>query len=334
MNKIIVYEQEDFSGLKKEFTSDVPDLRSVDFGDCISSLKVIGQPWIAFPDPDYKGVPAAYEEGEHKSLSLNNHISSLRLVTEDLENPQITLYEHPNYEGVSKVITEETDLTYGYFNDRASSHVVQKGAWLLYEHSRRKGWFCVAREGTKNPNYGPVFNFHDKCSYVYPLKGGQPSVAAKILWDLKKIESEREVVLDEIIGINNTDYEQTFTSINSRVYEVATKHSFKLMAPTLQIDEKFSLNIDPSTTLTVEKEKPDSMVTSDKIEVTVSVKIPPHSELIVQVIKKVVTASVPVEMSIIRNRKTKTEIGEYRSMSGRQVSTKYTMKPIVVKKKT
>lgn len=334
MNKIVVYDQEDFGGLKKEFASDVPDLRSVDFGDCISSLKVIGQPWIAFPDPNYKGVPAAYEEGEHKCLSLNNQISSLQLVTEDLENPQITLYEHPKYEGASKVITEETNLTYGYFNNKASSHGVQKGAWLLYDNPNRSGWFCVAREGTKNPDYGPLFNFHDKCSYVYPLKGGRPSITAKILWDLKKIESEREVVLDEITGINNTDFEQTFTSSNKRVHELATRHSFRFMAATFQIDEKFNLNIDPSTTLTVEKGKPDSTVTTDKIEVTVPVKIPPHSELTVQVIKKVVTASAPVEISITRNKKTKTEIGEYRSMSGHHVSTKYTMKSTAVKKKT
>ncbi|XP_042305612.1 epidermal differentiation-specific protein-like [Sceloporus undulatus] len=333
MNKIIVYEYEDFNGLSKEFISDVPDLRSVDFGDCISSLKVIGQPWLAFQNPNYKGLPAAFEEGEYKRIPLNNQISSLQLVTEDLENPQITLYENAKYEGASKVITEETNLTYGYFNNKASSHIVQKGAWLLYEKAYRSGWLCIAREGTKNPDYGSIFNFHDKCSHVYPLKAGRPVITTKILWDRKKVESESEVVIDEFIGINATDFEQTFNSSNSRVYETATSHSFKF-TPNLQIDEKFTLSIDPSTTLTVEKGKPESIHTIDKVKVIVPVKIPPHSELNVQVIKKLVTASAPVEVSITRNGKTKTEIGEYRTVSGRSINARYAVKPIEIKKKT
>ncbi|XP_060621710.1 epidermal differentiation-specific protein-like [Anolis sagrei] len=334
MNKIIVYEHEDFNGLRKEFISDAPDLRSVDFGKCISSLKVIGQPWLAFRDPNYQGPPATFEEGEYKHIPLNNQISSLRLVTEDLENPQITLYQNKKYEGESKIITEATNLTYGYFNNKASSHIVQRGAWLLYENADRNGWFCIAREGTKNPDYGPIFNFHDKCSYVYPLKAGRPVITTKILWDHKKVESEGEVVIDEFSGINATDYEQTFTTSNSRVYEAATSHSFKFLVPDLHIDEKFNITIDPSTTITVEKGKPESTFTVDKVEVTVPVKIPPHSELNVQVMRKLVTASAPVEVSITRNGKRKTEIGEYRSVSGRSISTKYAVKPIEMKKQT
>ncbi|XP_061473735.1 epidermal differentiation-specific protein-like [Rhineura floridana] len=326
MNKIIVYEHEDFKGLSKEFTSDVPDLRSVDFGDCISSLKVIGQPWLVFHDANYKGLAFAYEEGEHQRINLNNNISSLQLVSEDLENPQITLYEHPNYEGASKVITEETNLCYGYFNDKASSHYVQKGAWLLYENANRGGWYYVAREGTKLPDYGSVLHFHDKCSHAYPLRGGQPIITAKILWDRKKVESEREVVVDEIHCINTTEMEQTFTTSSSKVYEAATSHSFKLKVPSLPINEKFNLSIDPSTNFTVEKGKMDSVVTVNKVEVTVPVKIPGNSELNIQVIMKLITASVPVQLIISKNGKSKTENGEYRSVSGRNISTKYTVK--------
>ncbi|XP_053149407.1 epidermal differentiation-specific protein-like [Hemicordylus capensis] len=332
MNKIIVYEHEDFKGLSKEFIADVPDLRSVDFGDCISSLKVIGQPWLGFHDPNYQGTVHAYEEGEHKHISMSNHISSLQLVTEDLEHPQITVYEHRNYEGASKVITEEINLTYGYFNDKASSHVVQKGAWLLYEHGNRGGWYYIAREGSKLPNYGPVFHFNDKCSHMYPLKGGRPTVTTKILWDCRKVESERDVVIDEINGINTTDFEQTFTTSSSRVYESVTSHSFRLKVPSLRIDESFNLSIDPKTNLTVEKGSIDSTVTIDKVEVTMPANIPPHSELCIQVIMKLITASTPVELIMTKNGKPKTEYGEYRSVSGRNIITKYTVKPIELKK--
>lgn len=332
MNKIIVYEHEDFKGLSKEFTSDVPDLRSVDFGDCISSLRVIGQPWLAFRDPNYQGLGHAYEEGEYKHISLSNHISSLQLITEDLEHPQITIYEHGNYEGASKVITEETNLSYGYFNDKASSHIVQKGTWLLYEHPDRKGWYYIAREGDKRPDYEPVLHFHDKCSHVYPLKGGQPSVTAKILWDRKIVESERHVVIDEINGMNATDFEQTFITTSSRVYESATRHSFKFKLSNQRINENFNLNIDPNTKLVVEKGHIESTVTIDKTEVTMPAKIPPHSELMIQVIMKVVTASAPVEIIVIRNGKPKTVFGEYHSVSGRSINAKYTVKPIEAKK--
>ncbi|XP_032996444.1 epidermal differentiation-specific protein-like [Lacerta agilis] len=328
MNKIIVYEEKDFEGFRKEFTCSVPDLRTVDFGDCISSLKVIGQPWLVFRDPNYKGVGFAYEEGEHKHIQLSNNISSIQLVTEDLEDPQITLYEHPNYEGISKVIKEETNLSYGYFNDKASSHIVQKGAWLLYEHPRRGGWYYIAREGTKLDNYGPLYHFHDKCSHVYPLKSGRPVITSRILWDRKNLESERDVMIDEINCINSTETEQTFTTTSSRTYEMFTSHSFKLAVPNLQINESFNLSIDPSTNLTVEKGKIDSITTVNKVEVTMPAKVPPKSELSIQVIMKVATFSVPVELIITNNGKSRTEIGQYRSVSGRNIITKYSMKSV------
>ncbi|KAL8212250.1 UNVERIFIED_CONTAM: hypothetical protein K2H54_041306 [Gekko kuhli] len=289
MNKIIVYEHEDFKGLHKEFTSDVPDLHSMDFGDCISSLK---------------------------------------LVSEDLEHPQITFFEKPDFEGVSKIITEETNLTYGRFNDKASSHIVQKGVWLLYEHGNRKGWQHVAREGDKIPNYESVFHFNKKCSHVYPLKGGRATITATILWDSKKVESEREVVIDEIKGVNNTDFEQTFTTTTSKIYESATSHSFKLKPSGLKVDESFYLSIDPSTNLLAEKGSIDSTVTIDKVEVVMPANIPPHSELNIHVIRRVVAASVPVELTITKNGKSKTECGEYRSVSGSNISARYVMKPV------
>ncbi|XP_060094288.1 epidermal differentiation-specific protein-like [Heteronotia binoei] len=328
MNKIIVYEHVDFKGLHREFTLDVPDLHSMDFGDCISSLKVIGQPWLAFNDSDYKGLAHAYEEGEYNHIGQNDSISSLQLVSEDLEHPQITLFDKPNFEGASKIITEETNLLYGYFNDKASSHIVQKGVWLLYEHANRKGWQYIAREGDKLSNYESVFHFNKKCSHVYPLQGGRATITSNILWDSQKIESEREVVIDEIKGVNNTDFEQTFTTTTSKIYESATSHSFKLKLSGLKVNESFYLSIGPSTNLKVEKGNIDSMVTVDKVEVIMPANIPPHSELNIRVIRKVVTASVPVELTITKNGKSKTECGEYRSVSGSNISARYIMKPV------
>ncbi|XP_077180338.1 epidermal differentiation-specific protein-like [Paroedura picta] len=328
MNKIIVYEHGNFQGLYREFTSDVPDLHSMDFGDCISSVKVIGQPWLAYSDSAYKGHTHAFEEGEYSSIGQNDTISSLQLVNEDLEHPQIVLFNKPDFQGTSKTITEETNLTYGHFNDKASSHIVHNGVWILYEHGNRKGWKYVAREGDKCSNYETVFHFNKKCSHVYPLKGGRATITSKILWDSKKVESERDVVIDEVKGVNSTDFEQTFTTTTSKIYESATSHSFKLKALGLKVDESFNLSIDPSTNLLVENGSIDSTVTIDKVEVTMPANIPPHSELSIHVIKKMATISVPVELTITKNGKSKTECGEYRSISGRNISVRYAVKPV------
>uniref|UniRef100_A0A8C4WAP9 Beta/gamma crystallin 'Greek key' domain-containing protein n=1 Tax=Gopherus evgoodei TaxID=1825980 RepID=A0A8C4WAP9_9SAUR len=147
VNKIVIYEHADFEGLSREFTSDVPDLHELDFGDCICSLRVVGQPWIAYTAPKYEGDAYALEEGEYRTVEKNKAFSALRLVHHDLADPQITLYEEPDYAGQSKVVTEETNLTYGYFNDRVSSHVVQRGPWIAYTAPKYEGDAYALEEG-------------------------------------------------------------------------------------------------------------------------------------------------------------------------------------------
>uniref|UniRef100_A0A8C0VIB8 Beta/gamma crystallin 'Greek key' domain-containing protein n=1 Tax=Cyanistes caeruleus TaxID=156563 RepID=A0A8C0VIB8_CYACU len=153
MNRITVYERANFEGLSREFTCDVPDLHELDFGNCIASLKVEGQPWIAYTDPKYEGESYAFEEGEYASVDWPNSFSALRLVHHDLGDPQITLYEHPNFQGACKVVTEETNLAYGYFNDRVASHMVQRGVWLLYQHPGRVVLSTTRLRGTMVRNW-------------------------------------------------------------------------------------------------------------------------------------------------------------------------------------
>uniref|UniRef100_A0A674ID78 Beta/gamma crystallin 'Greek key' domain-containing protein n=1 Tax=Terrapene triunguis TaxID=2587831 RepID=A0A674ID78_9SAUR len=183
VNKIVVYEHVDFEGLSREFTSDVPDLHELDFGDCICSLRVVGQPWIAYTAPKYEGDAYALEEGEYRTVEKNKAFSALRLVHHDLADPQITLYEEPNYAGQSKVVTEETNLTYGYFNDRVSSHVVQRGVWLLYKHPDRGGWYHIAWPGERLPDYKPELGFHNCLSHLLGRRwGGSREVGGAGQW--------------------------------------------------------------------------------------------------------------------------------------------------------
>ena len=109
MSKIIVYEHVDFQGISREFTSSVSNLIQENFNDCISSLKVIGNPWVLYSDINFSGNPEIYEEGEYARVEHNDSISSLEMVTEDLTDPQITLYEHDNYQGRT-VLKNETSL--------------------------------------------------------------------------------------------------------------------------------------------------------------------------------------------------------------------------------
>ncbi|NXE71987.1 EDSP protein, partial [Calcarius ornatus] len=177
MGKIIIYEHANFQGKSREFTTDAPNLAAVGWNDIVSSVKVIGQPWVAYEHVDYKGRFLVFEEEKRCFVGkeMNDKISSLQLITEDLYNPQITLYEHINYQGKSRIIREPTNLAAGEYddikNDTVSSHKVQRGAWLLCEHSDGSGFQYLARGRENLPNYYAI-KFNDKLSFLRPLRPG------------------------------------------------------------------------------------------------------------------------------------------------------------------
>ncbi|NXF70462.1 EDSP protein, partial [Ciccaba nigrolineata] len=176
MGKIIIYEHANFQGYSREFTRDISNLKGVDWNDCISSVKVFGQPWVAYEHLNYTGRLLVFEEGEHSFVGreMNDKITSLQVITENLHNPQITLYEHAHYQGRARVITEATNLARGYDNDTISSHKVQRGVWLLCEHSDGSGFRYIAREHEHLPAYSAI-NFNDKLSFLRPLLPGKSS---------------------------------------------------------------------------------------------------------------------------------------------------------------
>lgn len=174
MGKITVYEHANFQGYSREFTTDIANLKAVDWNDCVSSVKVTGQPWVAYEHHNYTGQLLVFEEGDHHFVGkdMNDKITSLQKITENLHNPQITLYEHDNYQGKSRIIKEATNLARGYDNDTISSHKVQRGAWLLCEHSDGSGFRYIAREHEHLPTYRAI-NFNDKLSFLRPLLPGR-----------------------------------------------------------------------------------------------------------------------------------------------------------------
>ncbi|XP_030044427.1 epidermal differentiation-specific protein-like [Microcaecilia unicolor] len=328
VNKIVVYEFPDFKGLKREFISDVKDLREISFNDCICSLIVIGQPWIAYEHIQFGGWLREYEEGEYSNIEIHDTISSLQLITDDLRNPKITIYEHPNYKGKNQTFTEETNLCYGNFNTMASSHIVEKGAWILYENANRRGQRILARAGERFADYGKI-GFNDKVSYLRPLKAGCAIVKSNVLWDKMKKENEICFMVDEFIGVNRSDFEQEFSS-RSKEYESSVTYDFKFSnTTTIEAGVEFKLMLIPSVSIkisnsiSIEKGKSETVTQRDRFQLTLPAKIPPHTKITITVMKKAVTVIIPVELTVEQNQKITIEYGELRCQMGSTIYAEY-----------
>ncbi|XP_050958932.1 epidermal differentiation-specific protein-like [Labeo rohita] len=166
MSKIVVFTEEGFRGRTAEFKNNVCNLEEKGFSDVISSLKVIGAPWVAYYDKNFAGKQRVFQEGEYATLDDKGMFSSLKIITDDLDNPEIQLFEDVNYQGRSGC--QETCLHDITFSDVASSHKVKGGVWVLYEHVNRQGAQLVSFPGDEVPSYFPL-SFNDVASHVHPL---------------------------------------------------------------------------------------------------------------------------------------------------------------------
>ncbi|KAJ1121938.1 hypothetical protein NDU88_000446 [Pleurodeles waltl] len=321
MDSITVYEGANFTGLKRTFTADVPYLIKESFNDCISSVKVVGQPWILYEDANYQGSFKALEEGEYSVINgfmSRLQVSSLRLIDDDLSHPQITVYEHPNEGGEDLVLTQETVLAYGVLDNKISSHRVQSGAWVLYDRKHSDKSSILARAGEYLKNYGDV-GFDNKVSHVYPLRAGKCSVTATILWDKAQVESERITQIDQYVYNNHTGLEQEITLTTSKAVEKYISYSFEFSNETsIKVGTSFalqglvSIDAEASTTFIVKKGCTTSSTKSIRTEVSKPVKAPPHTKMTVIFKRKELRKSVPVELKIIRANKLYIETGTFR----------------------
>ncbi|KAI4899662.1 hypothetical protein NFI96_003957 [Prochilodus magdalenae] len=347
MNKITVYDKPNFEGLSREFTSNVASLNDESFNDCISSLKVVGNPWVLYSNPNFSGYQYVFEEGEYPTVEWHKTLlssllfstasfgpSSLEVVTENLEDPQITLYEQPNYKGKSVVYMSETNLCYGSFNDSASSHKVQRGAWVLYQHKDRSGVQMLARASQDLPHYGW---FNNRLSHLRPLKPGKPTVTATVLWDQKK-EQVKSVIVDTISGLNNGMREQVLTTELGREYEGSVTDSF-CFSSTTQISYGTTFSVDVgqmrsekaftfSNTFTVERGQVNSRTDRMSIRVSLPTTIPPRTKVTVNVMRKEVEVTVPVELTITTGFHRKTEYGKYLCCDGSVINVEYNEEPL------
>ncbi|XP_042600214.1 epidermal differentiation-specific protein-like [Cyprinus carpio] len=168
MSKIVVFAEEGFKGRTAQFKNNVCDLEEKGFNNVISSLKVIGAPWVAYHDKHFAGKQRVFQEGEYATLDDKGKFSSLKMIIDDLDNPEIQLFEHAYYQGRSVTLHRETNLHDINFSDIASSHKVKGGVWVLYQHINRQGSQLISFPGEEIPSYFPL-SFNDVASHVRPL---------------------------------------------------------------------------------------------------------------------------------------------------------------------
>ncbi|XP_047663071.1 epidermal differentiation-specific protein-like [Tachysurus fulvidraco] len=251
------------------------------------------------------------------------------MVTEALDNPQLTLYEEVNYQGRSLILDCETNLLYGDFNDKTSSHKVQRGAWVLYEHVQRAGCILVARADCDVPKYDW---FDNRVSHVRPLKAGKATIKAELEWDKKK-ETIKTVIIDSISGVNYGSEKQTFTTDLTREYSGSVTESFTFSNSTqIGFGAKFEFTmssfkgertLNVSNTFTVEKGSSNTKTTSESIRVYLLASIPPRTKLTVNVVRKEMTVVIPVKVTITNGFHAKVEYGKYRCERGNSISTEF-----------
>uniref|UniRef100_A0A672Q312 Beta/gamma crystallin 'Greek key' domain-containing protein n=1 Tax=Sinocyclocheilus grahami TaxID=75366 RepID=A0A672Q312_SINGR len=146
---------------KNQRYNNVRDLEERGFNNVISSLKVIGAPWVAYDDQNFAGKQRVFQEGEYATLDDKGRFSSLKMIIDDLNNPEIQLFEHVHYQGRSVTLYKETNLHDIDFSDIASSHKVKGGVWVLYEHVNRQGSQLISFPGEEIPSYFPL-SFNDE----------------------------------------------------------------------------------------------------------------------------------------------------------------------------
>ncbi|XP_059817218.1 epidermal differentiation-specific protein-like [Hypanus sabinus] len=171
MSKIILYEKPEFLGQEKVFVKDVPDLAVENFTNTARSIRVIGRHWVAYAGTNYHGPFNVFGPGGFGNLDdLDRAISSLRLVKENLLNPEIVLYQNVDYGGMSRSILKTTDnLSSAGFDNLVSSHKVKQGVWILYQGLNLSGTRLITFQGDEWPNYC-AFGWNDKLSSVQALQ--------------------------------------------------------------------------------------------------------------------------------------------------------------------
>ncbi|CAC5399728.1 unnamed protein product [Mytilus coruscus] len=144
----------------------------------VSSIRVHNGAWVSYEGVDFKGKQTLFLRGDHEASTFqqknpgygnftNDKFVSLKAVQIKPKLPMITLYDQPDFMGVSETYTKkQEDLKV------ASSVIVESGVWVLEPTEKFPGDICVMMEGDRINfvQYNKNEKFHDFKSSNFSIK--------------------------------------------------------------------------------------------------------------------------------------------------------------------
>jgi glutaredoxin 2 len=140
---VYLYEHPNYQGRCLKFNDDAPDLRSLNFDDAASSIRIVGD-WAAtlYADLNGTGTAASFTRddpnvaddpiGDNRATSIRVRRDSAASAVNTCDGAEgVYLYEHPNYQGrCIKLTADLLDMRVLSFDDTASSLRIV-GAWTV-----------------------------------------------------------------------------------------------------------------------------------------------------------------------------------------------------------
>ncbi|GCC28849.1 hypothetical protein chiPu_0007283 [Chiloscyllium punctatum] len=156
--KVVIYDQLNFHGNKREIFTDVPDATSWIFSEGISLIVVRGC-WILYEKPEFQGQTYILEEGHReldelwvdknlqmKPTTIKNVIGSIKRIVKNHCIPEIAIFQEPQQNEIKMYLhSEVTCLEEFGIPSTVSSLIVNSGIWLAY-YKANFGGHCTLLE--------------------------------------------------------------------------------------------------------------------------------------------------------------------------------------------
>ncbi|XP_078416571.1 uncharacterized protein LOC144691869 [Cetorhinus maximus] len=154
--KVVIYDQLNFLGNKREIFTDVSDATSWNFFEGIS-LKVVRGCWMLCEKPDFQGQTYVLEEGYRElddlwvDKSLRMEFTPTKLVIGSIKRivknhciPEIAIFQEPQQDDIKTYLhSEVTCLEECGISPSVSSIIVNSGIWLAYYQANFSGRYTL-----------------------------------------------------------------------------------------------------------------------------------------------------------------------------------------------
>jgi hypothetical protein len=164
--QITVYQDFNYRGASRSFDREARDLRSLEWNDKISSLRIGSGVWELCREIEFRDCQTfRSDEPELGRLrGWNDAISSLRRV--DSDRALIEVYEHFDYGGSSRTFEQAIgSLESEGWNDRISSLRVISGRWQVCRHNDYRECREIGGDERQLPR-----DWNDAISSLRPLR--------------------------------------------------------------------------------------------------------------------------------------------------------------------